>query len=77
MRVDRLSIETSIHRAAYMVHVTTWDGLKGRLTHHGTYDNLSWAEMCQVVESTLDTLRPGTEFVVDRDQVVIQSPLFD
>lgn len=77
MRVDRLSMEVTMRSASYHVHVTSWDGVKGKLTFHGNYEHLSLGEMQQVVEAVAHTLRPGTEFMVTGEHIVVQSPLFD
>ena len=77
VRVDRLAIEMSMHRGAYTAHVTAWDGLKGRLTHVGTYESLGFAELLQVLEGTVESYRPGTEYWLQGDQTFTQAPLFD
>lgn len=77
MRVDRLQIECVMSGGAYTVGVTSWDGLKGRLCHIGTYSGLSFWEMNDVVGSTIETYRPGTEFFLTDGQISVQAPLFD
>jgi len=77
MRVDRLQLEIALRGGGYVVGVTSWDGVKGRLCHLRYVDKLSYTEMCDVVMFYTDSFRPGTEFFPTEDQTFVQAPLFD